>query len=99
MDRFVQSNVRAFGRVGDWKATVLEEEERVERSRRVDGGLWPRGGNKRYMRLDIARRRDRQRGWGENCCRTRKRRTFEATPFGLVYEPKEPCTGARRPKT
>ena len=30
MDRFVQSDDRAFSIVGDWKATVLEEEERVE---------------------------------------------------------------------
>ena len=36
----------------------------------MGGGSWPRGGKKRKMRPDIARRRERQRD-GESCNRTR----------------------------
>ena len=48
----VQSDVRGFGIVGDWKATVLE------------AGVWietvtERGGKRRKTRLDVARRRGR----------------------------------------
>ena len=50
------------------------------------------------MRLDIARRRERQQDW-ECCYHTRKRRTCEATLIGLVDEPTEPYTGARRIET
>ena len=43
----VQSDIRAFGIVGDWKATALEAEVWLRPSRRVGGGSWTRGGNKR----------------------------------------------------
>ena len=43
----VQSDIRTFGIAGDWKATALNAEVWVRRSRRVGGGLWPRGGKKR----------------------------------------------------
>ena len=68
----VQSYIRAFGIAGDWEATALEAEVWVET---VVGGSWPRGGKKRQTRLDIARRRERQRDW-EICYRTRKRNFF-----------------------
>ena len=60
--------------------------------------IWPRGGNKRETRLDIARRRERQRDW-ESCYRKRKRRSCEATPIDLVDKPNESCTGTRRNET
>ena len=43
----VQSDIRAFGIAGDWKATALNAEVWLGRSRRVSGGSWPRGGKKR----------------------------------------------------
>ena len=42
----VQSDIRAFGIAGDWKATALNRCG-LRRSRRVGGGSWPRGGKKR----------------------------------------------------
>ncbi|CAN0441741.1 unnamed protein product, partial [Ascophyllum nodosum] len=45
----------------------------LRRPRRVGGGSWPRGGKKRSTRLDITRRRERQRD-RESCYRIRKRR-------------------------
>ena len=65
------------------------------RPRRVGRGLWPRGENKRWTRLDIARKR----GGNKGCCRTRKRKTCEATPVGLVDEPKQSRTGTIRTET
>ena len=74
----VQSDIRAFGIAGDWKATTLRAEVWVETaSRRVGGGSWPRGGNKRYTRLDIARRREKQRDW-ETCYRRRECRILRS---------------------
>ena len=54
----VQSNVRAFGIAGDWKATALEQGVVVwviglRRSRKGGGGLWPHGVKKRKTQLDI----------------------------------------------
>ena len=43
----VQSDIRAFGIAGDWKATALRAEVGLRRSRRVGGGSWPHGGKKR----------------------------------------------------
>ena len=43
----VQSDIRAFGIVGDWKSTVLKVEMWLRRSQRVGGGSWPPGGKKR----------------------------------------------------
>ena len=103
----VQRDIRAFGITGNWKATALEAECGLIRSRRVGGGSWPRGGKKRYTRLDIARRRERQRDW-ESCYRTRKRRIlrsdicwpsrrvegiFVRTPDGPGPAPDEQCGG------
>ena len=85
----VQSDIRA-GKGRRWRQGCG-----LRQSRRVGGGLlWPRRGKKRQTRLDFAKRRDRQRDW-ENCYRTRKRRTCEATPIWLVDGSKESCTGAR----
>ena len=42
----VQSDIRAFGIAGDWKATALKAEVWVE-TVTVAGGSWPRGGKKR----------------------------------------------------
>ena len=53
----VQSDIRAFGIAGDWKATALIAE--VGRSRRVAGASWPRGGKK--MQTDAARHRQEKR--------------------------------------
>ena len=50
------------------------------------------------MRIDNVKRKERQRDWG-SCYRTRERRFYEATPTGLVDDPKESCTGARRTET
>ena len=52
----------------------------------------------RKVEEHIARRREGQRHW-ERCGRTRKHRTCDATPLGLVGEPKESCTVARRTET
>ena len=57
----VQSDIQAFGITGDWEAMALKAERWVERSRRVVGGSWPRGGKKRKTRPDIARRKERHR--------------------------------------
>ena len=43
----VQSDIRAFGIARDWKATALRMRCGLRRARRVGGGSWPRGGNKR----------------------------------------------------
>ena len=71
----VQSDIRAFGIVLDWKATASKAEVSVETVTEVGWrfmAAWrKRGGNKRLTRLDIARRK--QRDW-ETCYRTRKRR-------------------------
>ena len=37
----------------------------TKRSRRADGGLWPRGGKSRRTRLDFARRKERQTRLGK----------------------------------
>ena len=60
-------------------------------------------GRMEIKEIDAARHcqkkiQSRQRDW-ESCYRTWKRRTCEATPAGLVDEPKEFCTGARRTET
>ena len=56
----------------------------------------------RIEEVDAARlrqeKREATRLW-ETCDRTRKCRTCEATPIGLVDEPKESCSGARRTET
>ena len=46
---YVQSDIRAFGVAGDWKATALKAEVWVELrwARRLGGDSWPRGGNMR----------------------------------------------------
>ena len=67
----VQSDIRAFGIAGDWKATTLKAE--------VWGKTVMEGG-RRFMAawkeeedaVDIARRREKQRDW-ESCYRTRGR--------------------------
>ena len=62
----------------------------------TEGG---RGFMTAWRKEDVdADRRERQRDW-KSCYRTRKRRTCEATPIGLVDEPKESCTGTRRTET
>ena len=43
----VQSDIRAFGITGDWKATTFKAEVGVDMVTRVGGGSWPRGGNNR----------------------------------------------------
>ena len=47
----VQSDIRAFGITGDWKATAFKAKVWVETvaegGRRVGGGSWRRGGKKR----------------------------------------------------
>ena len=52
-------------------------------SRRVGGGSWPRGGKKREPRLDIARRRERQRDW-EVVIAHRSVEFCEVTSIGLA---------------
>ena len=45
---YVQTDIRAFGIAGDWKATALEAGVwDWDPSQRVGGGSWPRGGKKR----------------------------------------------------
>ena len=39
----VQSDIRAFGIKGDWKATALKAEVWVETVAEGGGGSWPRG--------------------------------------------------------
>ena len=95
----VQSDIRAFGVVGSWKATALEAEMWVEAVTQ---------GGRRFMaawkkeRVDAARHLQEKRKatrLGESCYRTWKRKTFKATTIGLVDEPKESCTSAKRTKT
>ena len=45
--------------------------------------------------VSIARKTERQRDW-KSCYRTRKRRTCEATPIGLVHESKESILYGRK---
>ena len=42
----VQSDIRAFGITEDWEATRLRQRCGLGQPRKLDGGLWPRGGNK-----------------------------------------------------
>ena len=58
----------------------------------MGGGSWPRGGNKRLTRLDIVRRREKQRDW-ETCYRTRKRRILRSNTLDLLDESKESLCG------
>ena len=45
---YIQSNIRALGIAGDWKASALEAEVWVETiTEGGGGGSWPRGGKKR----------------------------------------------------
>ena len=84
----VQTDIRAFGITGDWKAMALKAEVWVEAVteggrrfmaawREEEEDVWP----------DMARRRERQRDW-ESCNRTRKRRILRSdTHFiGLAVE-------------
>ena len=73
----VQSDIRAFGIAGDWKATALKAEVWVETVTEGGRGLWPRGGKKRKTRLDTARRREKQRAW-ETCYRRRECRILRS---------------------
>ena len=73
----VQSDIRAFGIMGDWETMAVKAEVWVEAVTEVGGGSWPRGGKKRKTRPDIARRRERQRDW-ESFNRTRKRRILRS---------------------
>ena len=90
----VLSDIGAFGIAGDWKAMALEVEVWVETA--TEGGrrfmfMW------RKQEVDAARHRQEKRestrlGF-QSWYRTWQRRTHEATPIGLVDEPKESCTG------
>ena len=54
----VQSDIRAFGIAGDWKATALKAEVWVETvTEGAGGGSWPRGGKE----VDAARYRQEKR--------------------------------------
>ena len=55
-------------------------------------GSWPGGENKRYTRLDIARRRERQRDW-ESVVSHGSVEFCEATPTGPADESKESLYG------
>ena len=68
----VQSDIRAFGKTGDWKTMALKAEVWVEAV--TEGG---RRFKKRKTRPDIARRRERQRDW-ESCYRIRKPRILRS---------------------
>ena len=52
-------------------------------------------GNKRLMRLDVARRREKQRDW-ETSYRKRKRRILRSNTLDLVDESKESLCGRER---
>ena len=86
MDRLYTE--RRYSRGGTGKRRHWRQRCELRRSFRVGGDLCSRRRNKRYPRLDIARRREIQRGW-ESCYRTPKRRACEAPPIGLVNEPEE----------
>ena len=97
----VRSDVRAFGIVGDWEAMALDAEVWVQAVTEV-GRMFMAG--RRKEEVDAARHRqekrerESKRDW-ESCYPTPRRRTCEATPIGLVDEPKESYTGARRTET
>ena len=82
----VQSDIRAFGIIGDWKAMALKAEVWVEAVTEGGRRFMPRGEKKRKTRPDVARRRERQRYW-ESCYRTRKHRILRSDiywPSGRV---------------
>ena len=83
---------------GDWKAIALEADVWVETV--TEGGLrfmaaW------RKQEVDVARHRQEKKEATRlgKLYRTRKGRTCEATPIGLLAEPKESYTGPRRTET
>ena len=57
----MQADIRAFGKAGDWKATALKAEAWVETVTEGGRRLIAAWRKKRYTRLDIARRREKQR--------------------------------------
>ena len=75
---WVQSDIWAFGIARNWKSTALKAAVWIktvpEGGRRL---IAPRGREKRKTRLDIVRRREKQRDW-ESCYRTRKRRILQS---------------------
>ena len=62
----VQSDTRAFGIAGDWKATALEADVRIETA--TEGGRRFMAARKKEEvdALEIVKRRERQRDW-ESC--------------------------------
>ena len=95
----VQSDIRAFGIAGAFKAMALEAEvwvKTVTEGGRMFMAAWRKEG------VDAARHRREKRETtrlGKSCYRIWKRRTCEGTPTGLVNEPKDSCTGARQTET
>ena len=59
----------------------------------MGGGLWPRGGKKRKMRPDIARRRERGNETGKVAIAHGSVEFCEATPIGLADESQESLYG------
>ena len=94
----VHGDIRAFGKAGDWKATALKAEVWVETV--TEGG-------RRFMaawrkeEVDAARHRQEKRGneTGKVVIAHGSVEFCEATPIGLVDEPKKSYTGARRTET
>ena len=89
----VQSDIRAFGIAGDWKATALKAEvwvETVTESERRFMAAW------RKEEVDAARHRQEKREaarLGNFCHRTRKRRILRSNTLDLVDESKESLCG------
>ena len=77
-----------------WKATAEVWVETVTEG--AGGGSWLRGGKKRKTRLNIARRRGKQRDSGKFFIAHGSVESCEATPFDLVEESKESSYGSER---
>ena len=79
-----------FGITGDWKATALEAEVWVETV--AEGGRrgsWPRGGKKRWTRLNISPGEERGSKTGKVVIVHGSVESCEATPIGPADETKE----------
>ena len=95
----VQSDIRAFGRTGDWKATALKAEVWVETAAESGWRCMAAWGKEE---VDAARHRQEKREATRlgKLYRTRKRRTLRSDthwPSRLFEE--NPCTDARRTET
>ena len=77
MGRLHPERHRAFGIAGDWKATALKAEVWVETVTKGGRRFMAAWRKQRQTRLDIARRREKQRDW-ETCYRRRECRILRS---------------------